>query len=253
MSTISMRNFSAGATTSPISVRIPSSATRRSRRSSREEQPRLLPLPAHPFETDLMRPVVVRQTGVRPLRSQQLLDSPYPRPPAAHAAGQRHHRPHRRGRRRDRAACAQLRQRRRRSRTRRISTGLLTATHQANASSTRDRLRLAVPITATLFDAPGRARRRAPAASDPVARAPRRLWARRNSPPPSRSRSSVTPWAPAPSPTSSKPGAATAAQPPPVPMILPDRPGVRDLDITPHRLESYDDLSRPDADDDPDR
>jgi hypothetical protein len=36
-------------------------------------------------------------------------------------------------------------------------------------------------------------------------------------------------------------------------MILPDRPGVRDLTITSHRLESYDDLSRPDTDDDPDR
>ncbi len=36
---------------------------------------------------------------------------------------------------------------------------------------------------------------------------------------------------------------------PPVPMILPDRPGVRDLTITPHRLESYDNLSRPDAND----
>jgi hypothetical protein len=41
--------------------------------------------------------------------------------------------------------------------------------------------------------------------------------------------------------------------PPPVPMILPDRPGIRDLTITPHRLESYDDLSRPTPDDDPDR
>ena len=36
-------------------------------------------------------------------------------------------------------------------------------------------------------------------------------------------------------------------------MILPDRPGVRDLTITPHRLESYDDLSRPDIDDESDR
>jgi len=41
--------------------------------------------------------------------------------------------------------------------------------------------------------------------------------------------------------------------PPPVPIILPDRPGIRDLTITPHRLESYDDLSRPTTDDDPDR
>ena len=36
---------------------------------------------------------------------------------------------------------------------------------------------------------------------------------------------------------------------PPIPMALPDRPGVRDLDVTPHRLETYDDLTRSDPDD----
>ena len=36
---------------------------------------------------------------------------------------------------------------------------------------------------------------------------------------------------------------------PPIPMALPDRPGVRDLDVTPHRLETYDDLTRSDSDD----
>jgi len=30
---------------------------------------------------------------------------------------------------------------------------------------------------------------------------------------------------------------------------LPDRPGVRDLDVTPHRLETYDELTRSDPDD----
>ena len=35
---------------------------------------------------------------------------------------------------------------------------------------------------------------------------------------------------------------------PPVPLILPDRPGVRDLTVPSHPLESYDDLT----DDDPD-
>jgi hypothetical protein len=62
---------------------------------------------------------------------------------------------------------------------------LLTATRQANESSTRDRLRLAVPITTTM--------------------------GRRNSRAPSRSPSRATPWAPARSPTFSKPGGATAA------------------------------------------
>jgi hypothetical protein len=36
---------------------------------------------------------------------------------------------------------------------------------------------------------------------------------------------------------------------PPIPMALPDRPGVRDLDVTPHRLETYDDLTRSDPHD----
>ena len=36
---------------------------------------------------------------------------------------------------------------------------------------------------------------------------------------------------------------------PPIPIALPDHPGVRDLDVTPHRLETYDDLTRSDSDD----
>jgi len=36
---------------------------------------------------------------------------------------------------------------------------------------------------------------------------------------------------------------------PPLPIVLPDRPGVRDLDVTPHRLETYDALTRSDPDD----
>ena len=36
---------------------------------------------------------------------------------------------------------------------------------------------------------------------------------------------------------------------PPLRMALPDRPGVRDLDVTPHRLETYDALTRSDPDD----
>jgi hypothetical protein len=33
---------------------------------------------------------------------------------------------------------------------------------------------------------------------------------------------------------------------PPIPMALPDRPGVRDLDVTPHHLVTYDGLTRSD-------
>jgi hypothetical protein len=35
---------------------------------------------------------------------------------------------------------------------------------------------------------------------------------------------------------------------PPMPVILPDHPGVRALTVTPHLLEPYDALSRPDPD-----
>jgi hypothetical protein len=38
-------------------------------------------------------------------------------------------------------------------------------------------------------------------------------------------------------------------QPPPIRLVLPDHPGVRTLDVTPHRLESYDALTRPDPND----
>src|SRR5262249_29006731 len=38
-------------------------------------------------------------------------------------------------------------------------------------------------------------------------------------------------------------------QKPPMPLALPDRPRGRDLDLTPHPLESYDDLPRSDPDD----
>ena len=38
-------------------------------------------------------------------------------------------------------------------------------------------------------------------------------------------------------------------QKPPIPLTLPDRPGVRDLDVTPHRLETYDELTRSGPDD----
>ena len=40
-------------------------------------------------------------------------------------------------------------------------------------------------------------------------------------------------------------------QRPVLPVVLPNHPGVRDLDLTPPRLETYDALSR--RDDDPDR
>ena len=127
--------------------------------------------------------------------------------------------------------------------------GLLAATRQANPSSARDRLRLAVPVDRHALRAPGRARRIAPGPHRAACSRCSTTTARRNSPPPSTARS-----------TRDALGAGAIAhiletrrrqrgQKPPIPIALPDRPGVRDLDVTPHRLETYDDLTRSDPDD----
>ena len=122
--------------------------------------------------------------------------------------------------------------------------GLLAATHQANVHTARDRLRVAVPATATLFErlaARGEALRphtrrllallddygpQALAAAIATALARDALGAGSDRPP------AGNPPAPA------GPHAAAAR------WRLPNRPGVRDLDVRPHRLESYDALTR---------
>jgi hypothetical protein len=130
--------------------------------------------------------------------------------------------------------------------------GLLTATQQANTSSTRDRLRLAVPITATLFE-------RLATRGDTLRPHLIRLLALLEDYGPQELATAVQIAL-----ARDALGAGSISHiletrrrhrghQPRVPMTLPDRPGVRDLEITPHRLESYDDLSRPEPDDDPDR
>jgi hypothetical protein len=126
--------------------------------------------------------------------------------------------------------------------------GLLAATRQANPSTGRDRLRLAVPAIAPLFErlaARGESLRAhtarllallddygAPELAAAVAQALARdalgagaiahiLETRRRQ----------------------------RGQQPPIPLALPDRPGVRDLDVPSHPLESYDVLTRSDPDD----
>ena len=180
-----MRSFGAGATRSRISGRIPSSAIRPSRRSSPQEQPRLLPLPAHPFETDVLRAVVSGKTPYVRFDRNQLLDSAHARPPPADAARQRHHRPPRRRRRGDRAARAQLRHRRRRSRTSRISR----ACSPPRARPIRRARAIACaspcpspPRSSTRLAARGESLR---AAHRPVARRCSTTTGRRNWPPPS--------------------------------------------------------------------
>ena len=127
--------------------------------------------------------------------------------------------------------------------------GLIAATRQANPSSARDRLRLAVPAVATLFErlaARGRiAARPTPRGSSALLDdyGPQELAAAVDL---ALERDAL--------------GAGAIAhiletrrrqrgQQPPIPIALPDRPGVRDLDVTPHRLETYDALTRPDPDD----
>jgi hypothetical protein len=210
-----------------------------------------VPLPAHPFETELMRPVVSGKLAyVRFDRNSYSIPHTHVRRPLTLLASAttvrivvgaeeiaRH------GRSYDSGATIE------------DSThldGLLTATQQTNASSTRDRLRLAVPITARL-----------------LARLAERGDALR--PHLIRLQALLDDYGPQELATAVEIALARDAlgagsithmletrrrhrgHQPPVPMILPDRPGVRDLEIAPHRLESYDDLSRPETDDDPDR
>jgi hypothetical protein len=126
--------------------------------------------------------------------------------------------------------------------------GVIAATRQDNPSSARDRLRLAVPAAATLLD---RLATRGESLRSHVARlltllddyGPQELAAAIDR---ALERDAL--------------GAGTIAHlletrrrqrglKPPIPMALPDRPGVRDLDVTPHRLETYDALTRSDSDD----
>jgi hypothetical protein len=212
-----------------------------------EEQVRLLPLPAHPFETDLMRAVTSGKTPyVHFDRNHYSIPHTYVRRPLTLLASAttvrlvagadeiaRHVRSY------DTAQTFEVPAH---------LDGLLAATRQANASSSRDRLRLAVPLTATLFD-------RLAARNEVLRPHLIRLQALLDDYGPHELTAAV-----AVALERNALGAGSISHiletrrrhrgaPPPVPMILPDRPGVRDLEITPHRLESYDDLSRPESDD----
>lgn len=212
-----------------------------------DEQPRLLPLPAHPFETDVMRAVIAGKTPyVRFDRNHYSIPHTHVRRPLTLLASAttvrvldgldelaRHVRSYDTGQTIEQAAHV---------------AGLIAATRQTNPSSVRDRLRLAVPALATLFE---RLAARGESLRAPTARlvallddyGPQELTA-------AVSRALETDAL----------GAGTIAhlleqhrrqrrQKPPMRLVLPDHPGVRTLDVTPHRLESYDALTRPDPDD----
>lgn len=211
------------------------------------EQPRLLPLPAHPFETDVMRTVSSAKTPyVRFDRNSYSIPHTHVRRPltllasattirliAGTAEIARHGRSYDTGQTIEHEAHVG---------------GLVVATRQTNPSSARDRLRLAVPAIATLLD-------RLAARGDSLRAHTARLLALLDDYGPHDLAAAVD--------RALERDALSAGaiahilethrrqrrQKPPIPLALPDRPGVRDLDVTPHRLETYDELTRSDPDD----
>ena len=212
-----------------------------------QEQPRLLPLPAHPFETTVMRTVASGKTPyVRFDRNSYSIPHPHVRRPLTLLASAttvrvmagadeiaRHARSYDTGQTIEQEAHV---------------AGLVAATRQANPSSGRDRLRLAVPGIATLLE-------RLAARGDSLRFHTARLLALLDDYGPQELAAAVTRAL-----ERDALGAGAIAhiletrrrqrgQKPPIPLALPDRPGVRDLNVTPHRLETYDELTRSDPDD----
>jgi transposase len=212
-----------------------------------DEQPRLLPLPAHPFETDVMRTVSAGKTPyVRFDRNSYSIPHTHVRRPLTLLASPTTVRVV--------AGTEELARH-----VRSYDTGevveaeahianLITATRQANASSARDRLRLAVPAAATLLD-------RLAARGESLRYPTLRLLALLEDYGPQELGAAI-----ARALDRDALGAGAIAHiletrrrqrglKPPIPIALPDHPGVRDLNVTPHRLETYDALSRSDSDD----
>jgi len=212
-----------------------------------EEQPRLLPLPAHPFEADVMRTVVSGKTPyVRFDRNSYSIPHTHVRRPLTLLASPttvrviagieeiaRHVRSYDTGQVLEQEAHV---------------AGLVAATRQDNPSSARDRLRLAVPAVATLLE-------RLAARGESLRGHTARLLALLDDYGPQELAAAI-----ARALERDALGAGAIAHiletrrrqrglKPPIPIALPDHPGVRDLDVTPHRLETYDDLTRSDPGD----
>jgi transposase len=212
-----------------------------------EEQPRLLPLPAHPFETAVMRAVVSGKTPyVRFDRNSYSIPHTHVRRPLTLLATPttvrilvgadeiaRHQRSYDTNHVIEQEAHV---------------AGLVAATRQNNPSSARDRLRLAVPVAATLLE-------RLATRGESLRYHSARLLALLDDYGPQELAAAIDAAL-----ERDAVGAGAIAHlletrrrrrglKPPIPMALPDRPRVRDLDVTPHRLETYDDLARSDSDD----
>jgi transposase len=212
-----------------------------------DEQPRLLPLPAHPFETDVMRTVVSGKTPyVRFDRNSYSIPHTHVRRPLTLLASPatvrvvagleeiaRHGRSYDTGHVIEQEAHI---------------AGLVAATRQHNPSSARDRLRLAVPAVATLLE-------RLAARGESLRSHIPQFLALLDDYGPHELAAAVERAV-----ERDALGAGAIAHiletrrrqrglKPPIPIALPDHPGVRDLDVTPHRLETYDDLTRSDPHD----
>ena len=207
-----------------------------------QEKPRLLPLPAHPFETDLVRAVRSGKTPyVRFDRNDYSIPHTHVRKPLTLVASAT--------RVRILDGQTELASHPRSFDTRRTVEDpghleeLLDATRQANTHTTRDRLRVAVPASATLFH-------RLAERGEPLRPHATRLLALLDDYGPQELAAAV-----ALALERDALGAGSIAHiletrrrkrglQPPIQLTLPDRPGLRDLDIRSHDLESYDALRR---------
>ena len=212
-----------------------------------EEKPRLLPLPAHPFETELVRAVRSGKTPyVRFDRNLYSIPHTHVRKPLTLLAGDT----------RVRILDRQVELARH---PRSYDTGqtvedpdhldgLLAATRQANTHTTRDRLRAAVPVTDTLFEQLAQR-------GEPLRPNAARLLALLDDYGPQELAAAVKDAL-----QRDAPGAGSITHiletrrrqrglKPPLRLALPDRPGLRDVDVRPHDLETYDALSRHNPDD----
>ena len=212
-----------------------------------DEKPRLLSLPAHPFETDLVRVVRSGKTPyVRFDRNLYSIPHTHVRKPLTLVAGAtrvrildgqteltNHHRTYDTGLTVEDPAHLE---------------NLLAATRQANAHTTRDRLRAAVPATATLFE-------RLAERGEALRPNATRLLVLLDDYGPQELAAAV---ALALEKDALGAGSIThiletrrrqRGRKPPLRLTLPDRPGLRDLDVRSHDLESYDALGQKNPDD----
>ena len=211
------------------------------------EQPRLLPLPTHPFDTEVMRTVISGKTPyVRFDRNSYSIPHTHVRRPLTLLASPTTVR-----------VLAGTEEIARHARSYDSNdvveqeahvAGLVAATRQDNPSTARDRLRLAVPAAAPLLE-------RLAARGESLRAHSVRLLALLDDYGPQELTAAIERAL-----ERDALGAGAIAHlletrrrqrglKPPMPMVLPDRPGVRDLDVTPHRLETYDDLARSDSSD----